>query len=143
MSPRHLATLTLSMCILTAGCVSETAIYTRPGGADVVLLNRGRALGKTPILLRDQLWVFTRHDLEFTKKGYLPAQISLEPNARPLNITFCAICSVATWPVWPMVLLADFERPKYVVTMQPNPSSFESAAPALSPAPRVTFAAAP
>ena len=133
----------LSLGAGATGCVSETAIYTRPAGAEVVLLEQGRVLGKTPILLRDQVWVFTHHELEFTKPGYLPAKVRLDPTARPLNIAFCAICSVATWPVWPMALLGDFTRAKYVVTLQPTGDLLGDSAAPMTSDPKVTFAAAP
>ncbi len=133
----------LLLCASSTGCVSETAIYTRPAGAEVVLLDRGRVLGKTPILLRDQVWVFTEHELEFTKPGYLPRRIKLDPTARPLNIAFCAICSVATWPVWPMALLGDFTRTKYVVPLEPTGDFLGEAREPLTAEPKITFAAAP
>jgi hypothetical protein len=133
----------LALGATSTGCVSETAIYTRPAGAEVVLLERGRVLGKTPILLRDQVWVFTEHELEFTKPGYLPTRITLEPTARPLNIVFCAICSVATWPVWPMALLGDFTRSKYVITLEPTGDGLAEAREPMTSDPKVTFAAAP
>ena len=142
----HTLLATAALLLLSAGatgCVSETAIYTRPAGADVVLLERGRVLGKTPILLRDQVWVFTDHELEFTKPGYLPAKLRIRPAARPLNIAFCAVCAVAAWPVWPMALLGDFTRTEYVVPLKPTGDLLGEQTAPMTSAPRVTFAAAP
>jgi len=109
----------LIAALLFTGCATSTPIYTRPAGADVTLED-GRELGQTPIILREQTWIWTKHTLTFTKSGYKPETIQLKASAEPVNLALCFVGSCVMWMLWPIALLGNYRVEEIVVRLEPN-----------------------
>lgn len=91
----------------TSACTSSMAIYSRPSGAKVVM-DKTKPLGQTPILLREQTWIWTRHTFTFTQEGYAPQTIKVSAKARPANMVL-AVCGTSCC-LWPIALLGQLPR---------------------------------
>ena len=86
-----------------SGCVSNTMITSSPSGAHVTL-DKTKRIGQTPILLREQAWVWTKHELRFSHEGYRAEVIEVSARARPEMIFLTCFGSV-TCCYWPLALL--------------------------------------
>lgn len=109
----------LIIALFCTGCATTTPVYTRPAGADVTLED-GRELGQTPIILREQTWIWTKHTLTFTKTGYKPETIELKASAEPVNLALCFVGSCVMWMLWPVALLGNYKAEEIVVRLEPN-----------------------
>lgn len=115
--------LLLIVVMLSSACTSTMGIYSRPAGADVVM-DRDKTLGKTPILLKEQTWIWTRHQFTFTKAGYESQTIKVSAKARPANMVL-AVCTTSCC-LWPVALLGQLPD-TIVATMTPDANPYEQA----------------
>jgi hypothetical protein len=102
---------------LGSGCSKRTYIKTTPEGAEATL-DDGRELGTTPILLEEDIWVWTRHTITFTKPGYKPTELTLNGKAQAANIAVCAIGACILWMGWPLCVAGKYRDSTYPVTMK-------------------------
>ena len=89
--------------ITMSGCVSNTMITSTPTGAHVTL-DKTKRIGQTPILLQEQAWVWTKHELRFSHEGYRAEVIEVGARMRPEMIFLTCFGSV-TCCYWPLALL--------------------------------------
>lgn len=102
---------------LGSGCSKRTYIKTTPVGAEATL-DDGRELGTTPILLEEDIWVWTTHTITFTKQGYKPTELTLKGKAQAANIAVCAIGACMLWMGWPLCVAGKYRDSNYPVTMK-------------------------
>jgi hypothetical protein len=98
--------LLMILCVVGAtqvGCGTSVMITSRPSKAEVVM-DKKKVLGRTPILLKEQAWLWTSHTLTFRKRGYLTEQRRLEASFFAPNLIIC----MCMWPLWPMVMQANY-----------------------------------
>ena len=116
-----LATLMSCLMALGSGCVSTLPIYSRPPGAEVVM-DETKELGPTPILLKEQVWVWTSHSLTFTKEGYKPETVEVSASARPVSLALCSVGVCFMWMLWPVALLGRY-RGELIVRLELDPAA--------------------
>ena len=109
--------LALSVFALGAGCTTQTMILSKPEGAKV-MMDDTRLLGQTPILLKEQAWVWTKHRLEFTLEGYQPERLEIEGSVRWGNV-LATLYGCVTCLVWPLALLGQLP-PEVIAVMRPD-----------------------
>jgi len=134
-----------AMMLGQTACTTSLPLYSRPEGAEVVMDDK-RALGQTPILLKEQAWVWTSHTFTFTKAGYRPETIKVRARPRIPNIAFCLLGICISWLVWPAGFVGGYKR-EIVVNLQRefDEEEFEvmdlshSNAPLLEDGPLITF----
>ncbi|GEM_PF-5555306 len=100
------------LCAMTLGstaCTTTLPLYSRPEGAEVVM-DEKRALGQTPILVKEQAWVWTSHTFTFTKDGYRPETIKVRARPRIPNVAFCLLGFCISWLVWPVGFAGEYKR---------------------------------
>ena len=121
------------------GCIStttKTLVLSRPHAATVT--SGGRVLGKTPLELEEQAWVWSSRELILRKKGHLPARVELTSSARWVNIgVLSAGCIFGLWTLWPLALLGD--RPLEVMVPLKKPKGAKKRKPAFRERPDVTL----
>ncbi len=128
--------LGMLMCLGCGTTQTKTLIISRPHAAQVT--TQGRALGKTPLELTEQTWVWSSRELILRKKGHLPARVTLASSPRWVNIgVISAGCVFGFWMVWPMALLSD--RPTEVVVSLKKPKGRVSQTTAFLEEPEVTL----
>lgn len=91
---------------LVAGCVgcgSSVKLTSRPHSAEVIM-DGERVVGQTPILLKEQTWIWTKHTLTFRKQGYVSQQRTLEASGGAANVIVC----LCLWPLWPIALQGNY-----------------------------------
>jgi|MDSZ01.3.fsa_nt_gb hypothetical protein len=100
------------LCATTLGssaCTTTLPIYSRPEGAEVVM-DEKRALGQTPIVVKEQAWVWTSHTFTFTKEGYRPETIKVRARPKIPNVAFCLLGFCISWIVWPVGFSGEYKR---------------------------------
>lgn len=123
-------------CTACGGTTTRTLIITRPHAAEVT--TKGRVLGKSPIELTEQAWVWSSRELVIRKKGYLPAKVTLDSSARWVNIgVLGAGCIFGFWAAWPLALLGD--RPTEIVVRLRKPKGLRDKAERFAEQPDVTL----
>lgn len=103
--------------MVLSGCGTSTKLSSRPHGAEVIM-DGDRLLGRTPILLQEQAWLWTDHTLTFRKEGYLTEQVTLEGEASAANVIVC----LCLWPLWPLSLQGVYQD-RVVIDMEPAASA--------------------
>jgi hypothetical protein len=103
--------------VVLSGCGTSTKLSSRPHGAEVIM-DGERLLGRTPLLLQEQAWLWTDHTLTFRKEGYLTEQVTLEANANAANVIVC----LCLWPLWPLSLQGVYQD-RVVVNLEPSHSA--------------------
>lgn len=108
----------LFVALLTGfGCASTTKILSEPSGATVVL-DGDKVLGTTPIELREMVWIWTKHSLEFSMEGYVPRETELSGQFNGVNIALCLCGGGWLFPV----LFAGGYPARVHVTLEPEQS---------------------
>lgn len=147
--PTHILLLLGAALLLQAACSTSLPIFSRPEGAEVVMSHptrtntTPRALGQTPLLLQEQAWLWTRHTLTITKRGYRPETIEIKPEPKLVNTFGCCLMGCIGWP---LVLMSEYEG-EVVVNLEPlykeMPDELTHApqapAPLLEDGPRLSF----
>lgn len=95
--------LCIASALVWSGCVSNTMITSSPTGAHVTM-DKTKRIGQTPILLQEQAWVWTKHELRFSHEGYRAEVIEVSARARP-EMLFLSCFGVVTCCYWPLALL--------------------------------------
>jgi uncharacterized protein YcfL len=105
----------VSTCLLM-GCVSTTQIQSQPSGAEIIMDNTAR-LGRTPIELREMVWVWTNRRFEARMSGY-QSQVFVVQKEYPWaqNLVVCLCTGLILWPV----LLASKYTSSTTVQMIPT-----------------------
>ena len=112
---------------LHVGCAKRVYMKSDPSGATVTL-DDGRVLGTTPLLLKEDVWVWTGHEVTFTKEGYAPRTLKLNAKARPGNVAACGIGSCVMWMVWPICIIGEYRKYDYRIKLRagdPDDPAFE------------------
>jgi hypothetical protein len=100
-----------------SGCGTAVEISSRPPGAEVIM-DRQVVLGRTPILLKEQAWLWTSHTLTLRKEGYVTEVVELEASSVPSSLIIC----LCLWPLWPLSLQGSYGVP-VVIEMERGLSS--------------------
>lgn len=98
---RLIAAMTLA--VWGVGCGSSVKLTSRPHSAEVIM-DGERVVGETPILLKEQTWIWTKHTLTFRKAGYVSEQRTLEASGGAANVIVC----LCLWPLWPLALQGNY-----------------------------------
>lgn len=109
--------LILAVSLLGASCApTTTRIYTRPGGADLVMDNE-YALGKSPVELSEPVWIWTNHSIRVSKPGFKTRTIEIKNTGINAGGAIACVCTAG-------ILLPLFFRssylPQYLVELAPE-----------------------
>ena len=115
-----------AVAALSSGCYSTTEIYSKPARADVVI-DQTKSLGKTPIHLEEQVWLWTSHSLTVQKDGYHSQTIKI--SSEGMNFAYLAVCICTLGTVIPLMFVSSYPE-QYVVELKP--AAPESAAAPMS-----------
>lgn len=128
--------LALIFVLMLPACTSNMAIYSRPEGAQVTM-DKTKPLGKTPILLKEHAWVWTRHDFTFDKEGYRTKIVKVSTKARPANMVL-AVCGSACC-LWSVGMLGKLPNDIVVTLEEEDPFEGNVKTSSLVEKPRITF----
>lgn len=126
----------LVLVLMSCACSSNMGLYSRPSGA-TVMMDGNKRLGQTPILIKENAWVWTNHTFTFKKKGYRTKTIMVGSSARPANmVAMCLTCGL----LWPIALAGTLPESRIVRLYSTQVSLNDlSQAPALEDTPRINF----
>ena len=102
--------------LVCTGCYSKTNIYSKPSGATVLVENR-RLLGKTPIELEEQVWLWTNHMLTVKADGYETQSVQLRNTG--INWGNAVICLCSLGVLLPVALTSGYPE-QVVVELTPK-----------------------
>lgn len=111
-------TLPILLCVsllLATGCFSKTNIYSKPGNARVVL-NHKKSLGRTPVELKEQVWLWTRHSITVAKAGYESQTIQISSDG--VNFAYIAVCVCTLGILLPIAFASSYPK-QYIVELEP------------------------
>ncbi len=102
--------------IFATGCYSTTNIYSKPGNARVTLDHK-RSLGRTPVELEEQVWLWTRHAITVDKEGYEAQTIQISSDG--LNFAYVAVCVCTLGVMLPIMFASSYPK-QYIVELEPE-----------------------
>ena len=124
----------LIVVIVGSGCFSKTHIYSRPAGASVTI-DGTHPVGKTPIELDEQVWVWTKHNVTVAADGFAPQTIQIRSTG--INYGYAVVCVCTLGLLFPLAMVSEYPD-QYVVNLIPaTPAAAEQ--PALAATPTVSF----
>ena len=134
--------LSSKLCLLglfaltSTACSSSMGLYSRPAGATVIM-DGNKHLGQTPLLIKENAWVWTSHTYTLKKKGYRTKTILVSSSARPANmVAMCLTCGL----LWPIALAGALPESRVVRLSSTQVSLLDSSqAPRLEDTPRIDF----
>ena len=103
--------ITLSLCIVLAGCASTTVIQSEPDGAQLRI--DGQPVGATPVTFTEgAVWLWTKHSVSLEASGYRTyhGQMAAQPSV--LYIVLGFLCLL------PFFLVAEFKPTYYYVLVK-------------------------
>lgn len=112
----RLIALALAFAMFSIGCTSTTTIYTKPTGA-VAKIDGKRTLGRTPIELEEDVWLWTNHMIEVSMEGYGTQNVQIRSDG--LNIAYLAVCVCTLGLLLPIMFVSSYPN-QYVIELKPT-----------------------